>query len=898
MYTQYDLTDNRQLPFDLSECSSEKVQEYSDHIYQFQNDLVRDGQEYVRMIRHSSLHAYTTLNIIVLGDAKEPLTQLYYSSIALFLQKEKGRMLANHIHQGMSVYGALFVPSSINSDEVQNRERVLRTLMEIDVEHQLTTVRGYDHVLLFQDVQNRVEKYYHLLDEKGQAEFFYQCLIHLYYACNSQHPLISGVAAADSFYLSMGAASMFFDDSHQDLEVSCQVSNALLEQFYAQPLNDDAFENVAERLEKKQLLPFEEIAPHKVLATFHPERIDLEVSVDDPYPDPIANFLNKHLKRRYFCHLLPDRLAEFRRRMNDAVEQATKAKLEWVHSTFARSLNVLQETKFPEGIRRFVERCNSNDGGLFLLDSQLKNLKEHAGETKKRVSDYVEEHVWRNVFHHVPNKYADAFHNYHSAYQQDLSSKVVGHYCDDLKSVAVDDLCNHLKQETPLLSRVIRALLLGVVTVIFVLPILNLLSPNFINLGNIRKTAAIWAVVIFFIPALCELFVAIRYIVKRERKERKLRAYYLHDAYARIANRILTESGNYYTQVMRLCDMYLQRSESVRREIHDLPIPEKGKEELPETQFNQRLVGGSFNNHILLTRDELEPKKILINHIPKDVDRLYPGDYFSLIHLFKEDFQGLFSGIRIPEEHPYTTDKSTGMVRLLTADEVKELQDQEWEDIKNAFKQKLPELISEELVPLQHPSASGMLAQHLQRKDKRSVPKPFLCYAATNGEFTTSANDENIDIKTIDNQLSEAFRYSFPGGFSFQVEPGGEDDDVESQEAAALYKKYIFLTRWIGYETLALNRILPLEDFDIEEQKRQINEEQRSGKKKKKEPSAAPDGSEVTDEVYPVATSSTILWSLCEGDNSVLWLRLFHALALVTAREKSAIIYKKLTTKD
>ena len=896
LYTHYDFTEDLQLPFDLSECPNEKVQAYSDNIYNFQNVIVRDGQEYVRMIRHSSLHAYTTLNICVLGDSTEPLTQLFFSSVALLLQKEKGRMLANHIHQGMSVFGALFVPSDINSNEVHNRERVLRTLMEIDVEHQLTTVRGYDHVLLFQDVQNRVDKYYHLLDSKGQAEFFYQSMLHLYYACNTQHPLISGVAAADSFYLSIGAASVSFDASFQDVEESCKVSNNLLEQFYAEPLNDDAFENSAERQSKRQFIPFDDLSPERILKTFQAENIELNVSPKDPYPDPIANFKDKWLKRRYFNQYLLTRLAEFRRLMNDEVEKATRAKLEWVHATFNRSLNVLQETKFPEGIRRFVEKCNSTDGGLCFLDSQLKNLKEEAGEMKKRTPSYVEGHLWESVFQFVPSKLSDSFHNYHDAYVQDTESRSVGHYCDDMKSAAIDDLCNHLKQETPLLSRVIRAFLLGVVAVIVALPILHFISPAFFNLGNIRKTAIIWSIIIFCIPAFCEFFMLIRYLVKRERKERKLRAFYLHDAYARIANRILSESGNYYNQVMRLCDMYLQRSEAIRREIHDLPIPERDREELPETQFNQRLVGGSFNGHDLLHEEDMEPKKIHINHVPKEVNRLYPGDYYSLIHLFKEDFQGLFAGIRIPDDHPFTTDQSTGTIRMLTVEEVKEKQASEWESICSAFKKRLPQLVKEEMVPLTHPSASGMLAQYINRVQRQSILYPFIHYAAINGEFITSADYDNVDVKTCDYQLQERFNTRFPDGVKFQIEPGGEDD--ESQEAAELFKKYIFLTRWVGFETLALNRILPLEDFDIEEQKRQINEEQRSGKKKKNTAATAPDSQPVQEDEYPVATSSAILWSLCEGDNSVLWLKLFHAMALAQAREKSAIIYNKLTTKD
>ena len=86
---------------DLSDKTDEEIKEFSDKIYEFQSQLVRDGQKYVRMVRKSSLKAYTSLNVCVMGDATEEFTQLLFPSVALLLQKEKGRMLANHIHQGI-----------------------------------------------------------------------------------------------------------------------------------------------------------------------------------------------------------------------------------------------------------------------------------------------------------------------------------------------------------------------------------------------------------------------------------------------------------------------------------------------------------------------------------------------------------------------------------------------------------------------------------------------------------------------------------------------------------------------------------------------------------------------------------------------------------------------------
>ena len=892
MYTHYDdLPQKERIPWDLSETTDEEAKEYSEKIYAFQNDLVRDGQQYIKMVRHSSLRAYTSLNICVLGDASEAFTQRFFASVALFLQKEKGRMLANHVHQGMSIFGALFVPSDINSDDVENRERVLRTLMEVDVQHQISTVRGYDHIILFQDVQNRFEKYYNLLDSVGQAEYFYQCMVHLFYACNTQHPLISGVAAADSFYLSLGVASVVFDDRHQDCQVSCDVSNRLMDAFFAPAKNEELAD--AEQIRKKRVfLPAGEIDLLRVLKTFVPKPIDLDVKMPDPMPDPLSDYADKHLKRRYFNEYLSRYLAEFRRLMNDEVERSTRGELELVHNTFNRSLNHLQSFQFPEALKRFLDLCNADDGGLCLLESQLKNLQEQAGLNKKRIPDYVQSHIWENVFQRVDKSMLDDFLDYHAAYSQDISSRSGSRYSEEMKSDAVDDMCNHMKQETPILSRIVRAFALGVVCVLAALPVLNLLSPMFINLGNIRKTAVVWSVIVFMMPALWEIFSTVRYLVKRRRKERKLRTFYLHDAYARVANRIMAEAGNFYDKVMQLCELYLKRSETIRKEIHSFPEPEEGRGELPETRFNQPLLGGDFCGHTILTREALEPKRIYISYRPKLVETLQPEDFFSLVHMFKEDFYDLFDGIRIPEKHPFVLEKETGTIRPLSAEEAGKAQQEDWEKIRNKFKTALPELIKHELVPLEHPSASSMVRQYFNRTHKTTILKPFYQFAAPNGEFITSADLEYVDVKTVDDSIKMPDDIIFPEDTIFQVEPGGEDD--ESREAEELYKKYIFLTRWVSFESLALNRILPLEDFDLEEQKRQFNEESRKGTKRLQKDRVIPK----EEEGYVIPTSSALLWALSDGDNSVAWLKLFHASALVQARKMSDIIYNKLTTKD
>ena len=63
------------------------------------------SRKFIAELRRSNVKPYQPINIVVLGDVTESLTQLVFSSMAAILQKEKGRFLSGHIHQGMGIIG-------------------------------------------------------------------------------------------------------------------------------------------------------------------------------------------------------------------------------------------------------------------------------------------------------------------------------------------------------------------------------------------------------------------------------------------------------------------------------------------------------------------------------------------------------------------------------------------------------------------------------------------------------------------------------------------------------------------------------------------------------------------------------------------------------------------------
>ena len=136
---RYSIMADKNYGIDISnEISNQDARKTADLLYKFQVDLVEKGQRFIRGLRKSNAHPDIKFNIVVLGDIEEEFTRLVFPSVAGILQKEKGRILPHHIHQGMEIIGMLYIPSNINALDIKKRESMQRTLNEIDVQHKVT----------------------------------------------------------------------------------------------------------------------------------------------------------------------------------------------------------------------------------------------------------------------------------------------------------------------------------------------------------------------------------------------------------------------------------------------------------------------------------------------------------------------------------------------------------------------------------------------------------------------------------------------------------------------------------------------------------------------------------------------------------------------------------------
>lgn len=872
-----------------NDSSDETTRETANRLYDFQSYMVKEGQEFIDELRKSNVRPDLKINILVLGDITEEFTRIVFPSVATIIQKEKGRMLPHHIHQGMEVMGMLYIPSDINTRHVEDRVSMQRTLNEIDVQHRLATIRGYDHVMLYQDVQNRTDCHYTKLNEKQLAEYLFQCVLHLYFACNASHPLISGTASSDIFYFSMGAASVFYDTENEDVKGQNRIAAELIRNFKS--------EGDAEKVNPKlTFIKDDEYNPEDFFIDV--TRIESDAQPEMPSPHPVRNFLAKYLKRYYYNLYLRFFTKNLMRHIIEEIDDNTRAQLEQVAAN-SRRLFTDAKRLIYERISEIIGNLGADDGGLPALTRLFKEMQNQFAERRKSIRDVAEQQFWKSIVQdQVPKELEDSFLSYHDAYQSDLRAKT-GTNQKDLKREAVNKLNEIISREATMLSRIGRSVLLGILCALAVVPVLHFLSPHIINIGHIRRFSALWSLALFCVPALCQVISFWRYNRKKKRAVNRLRAICLHDAYARVANRIESEINEFYDKMTNLADRYILRCEDIRTELgKGLEEQQHGKPVFPQTLFNQPLIGGRFGSEKMLPEKEADDCVVSVNYIRYKLRDMGKTEYFLLINNNHNELATLFKDVDICENLIRRV-KENGEEELLTMEQQEQEQQEAWEQHLHDFHHRILDLAKEAILPRENATVGEKLWNYYQVTRLRDVLSPLIGFAAANGEFTSSADLEFTDAKINDKRVEYLIR----------VNDSSVAAKMQIDSYNNVYKKYIFLTRWRCFEHFSFNRILPTEDFDekiraqrVFEDEKKSKEQKGKGKKKNRTltvEQAIEEARQAKDNarIYKPHKSTLLLWALCPDDSSSEWFRLIDAAFFADAyRDKQ--IYREILNKN
>lgn len=820
-------------------------------LYRFQCELVKEGQEFIRTIRQSTARPHVKVNVVVLGDVTEELSRLVMPSVAALIQKEKGRILASHIHQGMEIIGMLYIPSDINTYPVNARKNMRRTLTEIEMQRGATTIRGYDHMMLYQDVQNRTECHYGKLTDREVAEFLFQCLVNMYYACDESHPLISGTASADIFYFSMGACSVYFDTEKEDNKARYNLAMNLIRAMKS--------EGDGERtpVEKLHILNEGEYDPRSFFTSEALEELEVgDVEPEKPVLHPVKNYLAKHLKRLYYHTYLRFFTKRMHLKIVESIDRATKRALESISAESKRRIKDAPK-HLLDGIHNVLTKLSSDDGCIPAVVRLLKELKESVSKQKSGVANILDLYFWDKIIYHergyIPKDMEDTFMEYHDVYRSDVRSKNGGSGQTEMKKEAINRLNGLLSNEATILSRICRSVLLGIMLALAVVPVLNLVSPHLLDIGRVGRYAEWWSVGLFFVPPVIQLVSWLLYERRKRRAERDLQAIYLHDAYARVANRIESEIISFYNRLIALSERYEKRCEAIMKQIEE--GFEKGMEAaplVPPTLFNQPLIGGAYGIDRLLPPDAAEDCYVNINFIRHNLREIGKREYFIFINSNSSLIAELFKGVDICENLQRRVN-AEGKEELVSKEQQEKEQEEEWLRLRDRFQEELKEIVMMAIQPRENATVGEKIEEYsLSHPGSAPLLRPVIDYTATNGELISSADTEFLDVKLNVAAMEE------------RILPlvAMHNRKFQLDRFLPLYRKYLFITRWRGFNHFSFNRILPMEDFD--ENVRDTLVSQYAAEPAEGERGAAAD-----------LRSTLLLWALCPDDISQDWFRMF-----------------------
>jgi hypothetical protein len=838
---------------DISETQKE-----AEKLYQFQSELVSSGQQFIRELRTSNVAPNMTINIVVLGDITEDFTRLVFPAVAGIIQKEKERIIPHHIHQGLEIVGMLYIPSDINTLNVGIRSEMQRTLNEIEVQHQISDIRGYDFMMLYQDVQNRTECAYTRLSDNQLAEYLIQCISHLYLACSESHPLIKGTAIEDFFYFSMGATSVYFDTDNEDLKCRYKIAMELISSLKS--LGDaEKATNQFNIIEDNQFSP-DEFFEYDNLSNIQND----DFIIDQPSPHPVRNFLSKYLKRYYYNLYLRFFTTNLMQQIVSSIDKATQKTLESIAATTRRKFADAQTFIFNK-IHDLLGQISANDGGIPTIVRLFNEMRDNLSLRRKDIQGVLEQKYWRNIEEfHIEKNLEDYFMEYHDAYQSDVKGRKNSQTQNELKRQAVKELNGILSTESTILSRICRSILLGIVLSLVLIPILETLSPGVIDLGDVDKYSYFWYVGIFLIPALLQLVSYFRYGRKKRNAVNKLKAMYLHDAYARVANRIDSEINNFYDKLIELGEQYIKRCDAIQREIGiDYDVDKLGKPLIPESMFNQPLIAGKFGEFSLLPPNKADDAQVLVNYIRYELSDLTKTEYFLMINQHKDLFSGLFRDVALTVNLVRRVNDK-GEEELLTKQEQENELQNLWHEHKEEFYSELKAAVANSLLPRIDATIGEKLYHYcINTPDLSNVLKPAIAYAAVNGELVSSADVEFADLKINDSRVKDNIR-------PFIATPWCQ---VQIDKYSKVYSKYIFISRLKCFTHLNLNRILPTEDFDEKVRRQRVYNEEIKAKKDLN--NKEDEYMQITESSYTPYPSSLLLWALCPDDSSSEWFKLF-----------------------
>ncbi len=628
--------------------------------------LVEDGRDcYNSFIKAG--YPVNNFQIVILGAADEKLSQTVFAPLPGLIRDYLPRIVSDHANLGVEVTGILFVPSTINQlDDIHEREHAAMMLEDVNMLSETLGARHFNRVVAYQDVQYKGVRFYPGLSEEERTELLFQILSHLFLIGERSERLFDKIGQESGIF-SLGAASVYYSsEQHKSYELK-RLLDKLLAEFKEKANSDEeyAFKSVREILDENAISP--DSVSKRLTEGCGSLDIDLKKMLGEADPHPVWDLFRSDLIPAYYKKFLkytPARLARFMQSLSYVLRKG-RADIIRKNRTYAVS-------GIKDLLRSAYKKILLDKAAKFATISQLesffKQAKEHLGELRAKVVLTLLEIV------PVPDYL-----------RRDYDKCLIDEDANK-PSAIMDKIKKNLKKEPIVLSVVVRCFLLGILLVFTVIPLLRVLSPRVINLGEIATIEWLWIPVLFFLPLIIEFFIKLRRHFKRiKRLKYRLLAATLLAVNKRLSQFLMDEEGAFYDELAAECSAQMKLLEKFRELLHSHDV-KSGDLLIPETKFNQPLIGGAFCGEKLIDDESATEAEIRVGDESLRLSGLEKKDLLTLLKAafclpealsaadlgdgkdvggHAEELVGVFDGQFAPQLQITSADDIGSMLRLL-----------------------------------------------------------------------------------------------------------------------------------------------------------------------------------------------------------------------------------------
>ena len=340
--------------------------------------------------------------------------------------------------------------------------------------------------------------------------------------------------------------------------------------------------------------------------------VDLKKMLGEADPHPVWDLFRSDLIPSYYKKFLkytPARLTRFMQSLSYVLRKGRADMIRKNRTNAAIGIKELLRSAYKKILLDKAARYAT----ISKLESFFKQAKERLGELRAKVVLTLLEIV------PVPDYLR---HDYDKCLLDEEANKT---------SAILDKIKKNLKKEPIVLSVVVRCFLLGILLVFTIIPLLRVLSPRVINLGEIATIEWVWIPVLFFLPLIIEFFIKLRRHFKRiKRLKYRLLAATLLAVNKRLSQFLMDEEGAFYDELAAECSAQLKLLEKFRELLHSNDV-ENGDLLIPETKFNQPLIGGAFCDEKLIEDESATEAEIRVGDESLRLSGLEKKDLLTLL---------------------------------------------------------------------------------------------------------------------------------------------------------------------------------------------------------------------------------------------------------------------------